>query len=888
MAVISQLKTRSKNLLNKANSEEDYFINSSGVKSYAPGYGLAVTEKIYVKPSTTYVYTGMGNVSGTTVTRTGFQYDVNDNPIKTLSPSGGGRVLFTTEPNCHYVYLQYIKTEEKPMLEENNIATEYEPYYLDITKYNNELIRNINFNGVNYNFAKKSNSIDKVCAHAVQEPIIDLKISGNSVQGGLPIEYRQVEYIESTGTQYIDTEIMPNQNTGFDVEFLTKNKFNMTSGEFGSIFGAREGSSVNELQLSSYSRDEDKGLIRFGDRGRNAGLIENTKMQCSLKNKIYTNYNDVTINFTNDFATPCSLTVFALNNNGTITQHGSVQIFSLKLYNLDTLIRDFVPCYRKSDGVIGLYDLVEQKFYTNQGTGNFIKGAEIINSETLTVVSPNPEYPQEVESVGDKTSNIFSSYGVSTGGLNNPSADRRLSNTVGTTINSIDFTGEIIATQSQYPNITNPNDYNNGYFNVGVNGLETGKKYTLICNFEIFENPLAYTNQAILINGAYSIFGTVLDNRVKYIFEWKKPAGYENREFIEFRLAGRNMKFTNFMILEGEVSDFQDYVKTGYKVPVNISGINLFDYSTILDAGKIEIMDKKTGEFKWKSTEGIPATYMKTKPNTRYRVTFKAKTMVEQTAIVAVYYKDGTVKGIETKSSPDGFTVADGLTLAGKSVDYVKFGGSGGLSIGSIFKGLMIVEEGTELDGYEPHLDETTNIYINEPLRKIGEYADYIDYKNKKVVRKIVEKVFDGTENLRNITTLPYPYTFLDIGELGLVTPDVCLCTHLQHQSDFSYLKEGNNKFRVLNSTTNNKSRIVFRFYLNNSVVSDVDEVKALLSEYYNTGKPMIVYYAHADGLEIEETIDIPEISTSKGTNIFDTKTNIKPSDIEINYWKQI
>ena len=41
------------------------------------------------------------------------------------------------------------------------------------------------------------------------------------------------------------------------------------------------------------------------------------------------------------------------------------------------LIRDMYPCYRKSDNVIGMYDVVNAVFYTNSGTGTFVKGADV-------------------------------------------------------------------------------------------------------------------------------------------------------------------------------------------------------------------------------------------------------------------------------------------------------------------------------------------------------------------------------------------------------------------------------------------------------------------------------------------------------------------------------
>ena len=51
--------------------------------------------------------------------------------------------------------------------------------------------------------------------------------------------------------------------------------------------------------------------------------------------------------------------------------------YYFKIYKNKKLIRHFIPCYRKSDGVIGLYDLVNDVFYTNSGTGEFEKGADV-------------------------------------------------------------------------------------------------------------------------------------------------------------------------------------------------------------------------------------------------------------------------------------------------------------------------------------------------------------------------------------------------------------------------------------------------------------------------------------------------------------------------------
>ena len=54
---------------------------------------------------------------------------------------------------------------------------------------------------------------------------------------------------------------------------------------------------------------------------------------------------------------------------------GKIKEFNITNNNITKL--DLVPCYRKSDNEIGLYDLVNNQFYTNQGSGTFLKGADV-------------------------------------------------------------------------------------------------------------------------------------------------------------------------------------------------------------------------------------------------------------------------------------------------------------------------------------------------------------------------------------------------------------------------------------------------------------------------------------------------------------------------------
>lgn len=65
--------------------------------------------------------------------------------------------------------------------------------------------------------------------------------------------------------------------------------------------------------------------------------------------------------------------LFANQENGRAGEHFYGRIYSFKVETSQGVIRDLYACYRKSDGVIGMYDKINNVFYTNQGSGSFTK-----------------------------------------------------------------------------------------------------------------------------------------------------------------------------------------------------------------------------------------------------------------------------------------------------------------------------------------------------------------------------------------------------------------------------------------------------------------------------------------------------------------------------------
>ena len=69
--------------------------------------------------------------------------------------------------------------------------------------------------------------------------------------------------------------------------------------------------------------------------------------------------------------------VILFTSSATEEEANFSNMYSCKFYSSDTtLVRDYIPVKRYSDGVLGLYDKIENKFYQNAGTGEFIAGKE--------------------------------------------------------------------------------------------------------------------------------------------------------------------------------------------------------------------------------------------------------------------------------------------------------------------------------------------------------------------------------------------------------------------------------------------------------------------------------------------------------------------------------
>lgn len=196
----------------------------------------------------------------------------------------------------------------------------------------------------------------------------------------LPYAYQQVEYIESTGTQYIDTNYSPNVNTVLQTEIqYTVNLATAPNTEY--LNGLTGTVSPNNSRFAyGYSRNVHYVYFYIGISNVNINTVVAADMN---KHKFIIRAdgswqidNKIGSQNINEFSSQGTLYIFARNQDG-VNKPSPLKLYSYKLYEGDELIKDLIPCYRKSDGEIGLYDIVNDVFYTNSGTGEFILGSDV-------------------------------------------------------------------------------------------------------------------------------------------------------------------------------------------------------------------------------------------------------------------------------------------------------------------------------------------------------------------------------------------------------------------------------------------------------------------------------------------------------------------------------
>ena len=185
----------------------------------------------------------------------------------------------------------------------------------------------------------------------------------------LPDGYTQLEYIQSSGSQYINTGFKPNQDTKISITV----DFPLSGTTW--LYGGRTSAGSNSLGFlceggNHYRFDYASSINELATKPTGKFTIDSDKNKCYINGELAFTATYKT------FASPVNMYIFNNNNNGSLSGGSSAKLYNCSIYNNGVLIRSFIPC-KNASGTVGLYDSINNQFYQNAGSGTFIAGPEI-------------------------------------------------------------------------------------------------------------------------------------------------------------------------------------------------------------------------------------------------------------------------------------------------------------------------------------------------------------------------------------------------------------------------------------------------------------------------------------------------------------------------------
>lgn len=173
------------------------------------------------------------------------------------------------------------------------------------------------------------------------------------------------------------------------------------------------------------------------------------------------------------------------------------------------------------------------------------------------------------------------------------------------------------------------------------------------------------------------------------------------------------------------VTDTNDTNYGKYKIPIKVTGKNLLNVSS---------------NFIWTGTIKVD-TYI---PAGTYTLSWTSSVLGGSNAPVLMFSENKVYKSLAAKGGQVTITLTKPESILYFYSNNYNFNGSKDIT-SSVVNCMLTMET---VGDYEPYQEETYNIYLDEPLRKIGEYSDYIDFKTDKVIRNVKVDDNSGTKTI--------------------------------------------------------------------------------------------------------------------------------------------
>lgn len=181
-----------------------------------------------------------------------------------------------------------------------------------------------------------------------------------------PVEYQEVEWISSDSSwPYIDIWLRATNNTVAQIKLIPK----VVS--WWKLFWANWTSDNDDWRIFNYN----SYIYWDCNSARTIGgaFYTNTLYEFEIWNNYVKNVwaSSNIITWTTQWAFTTAYNIEINWDDGYSTRYYA------KIYESWTLVRDLMPCYRKSDNVIWMLDKVNDVFYENTGTWTFTKWPDV-------------------------------------------------------------------------------------------------------------------------------------------------------------------------------------------------------------------------------------------------------------------------------------------------------------------------------------------------------------------------------------------------------------------------------------------------------------------------------------------------------------------------------
>lgn len=201
-----------------------------------------------------------------------------------------------------------------------------------------------------------------------QYALADVNVSGGDTP--LPSGYTRLKYIESSGTQYIDTGIVAQEGLQIEIATIVNGSgFQNIAGvgsvillqtSNGSLYNVYFGGALQTSTMFSFTEVNDFLCIVNQDGIITRGYLRERAVKTWTRATIATGVE--------------SIWLFASDSHGSPSRPATMQCYEFRVLVNGTKVCDLIPAMRDSDSVIGMYDIVQNVFRENLGTGVFTGG----------------------------------------------------------------------------------------------------------------------------------------------------------------------------------------------------------------------------------------------------------------------------------------------------------------------------------------------------------------------------------------------------------------------------------------------------------------------------------------------------------------------------------